>query len=64
MLLIGLTKRTRETREWREWHAQVACERARELERAGDYEGARSALGKLWSRIGEHPATDELSVDS
>src|SRR5215216_878202 len=51
-------------KERRDWEAGQACERACALERAGDYEGARSALGKLWSRIGERPATDELSVDT
>ena len=41
-----------------------ACERARGLERAGDYEGARAALGKLWTRIGEWPRLDELELDT
>src|SRR5215510_9294623 len=54
-------RRAKETRQWRDWEARRACERARELERAGDYEGARAALGKLWTRIGERPAVDELS---
>ncbi len=45
-------------------HVKRACERARELERAGDYEGARSALGKLWTRVGERPAVDELPPDT
>src|SRR5215213_10329708 len=35
-----------------------------ELERAGDYEGARSALGKLWTRIGERPVVDELPPET
>jgi tetratricopeptide (TPR) repeat protein len=51
-------------KERRAWEARRACERARELERAGDYEGARAALGKLWSRIGERPAVDELPPDT
>lgn len=48
------------------WDTQVgrACERARELERAGDYEGARAALGKLWRRIGERPRLDQLAADT
>src|SRR5215510_11042204 len=53
-------RRAKETRQWRDWEARRACEKARVLERAGDYEGARAALGKLWSRIGERPAVDEL----
>ena len=47
-----------------DWEARRACERARELERAGDYEGARAALGKLWNRIGDRPAVDELSPET
>jgi len=61
---MKLTKKLRDTREWRDLQARRRCEKARELERAGDYEGARSALGKLWTRIGERPATDELQVDT
>ena len=55
---MELTKKPKETRQWRDVQARRACEKARELERAGDYEGARSALGKLWTRIGERPAVD------
>jgi len=51
-------------KERRDWEARRACERARELERAGDYDGARAALGKLWTRIGERPAVDELPPDT
>src|SRR5215208_3922888 len=58
---MELTKTPRETCEL---EVRRRCEKSRELERSGDYEGARSALGKLWSRIGERPATDELSVDT
>jgi tetratricopeptide (TPR) repeat protein len=58
---LGTDQDTAEER--RDWAARRACERARELERAGDYEGARAALGKLWRRIGERPAVDELSPD-
>jgi tetratricopeptide (TPR) repeat protein len=41
--------------------AKRACEKARKLERAGDYEGARSALRDLWVRIGDRPMVDHLS---
>jgi tetratricopeptide (TPR) repeat protein len=58
------TKKAKETRQWSDMQASRRCEKSRELERSGDYEGARSELGKLWSRIGERPATDELSVDT
>jgi tetratricopeptide (TPR) repeat protein len=61
---MELTKNPKDTREWRDLQARRACEKAWELERAGDYEGARSALGKLWSRIGERPAIDELLPDT
>ena len=60
---MELIKRSRTTRQ-RDPEARRACERARELERAGDYEGARAALGKLWTRIGERPAVDDLSPDT
>jgi tetratricopeptide (TPR) repeat protein len=44
--------------------ARERCEKSRKLERTGDYEGARSALGKLWSRIGDRPRLAELSIDT
>ena len=61
---MELSNKRKETRQWRDWEVKRACERARELERAGDYEGARAALGKLWTRIGERPAVDELPPDT
>ena len=61
---MKLTKRAKETRQSRELDVKRACERARELERAGDYEGARAALGKLWTRIGERPAVDDLPPET
>src|SRR5215213_3220319 len=60
---MGLIKRSKETRQW-EPEAKRRCEKARELERGGDYEAARAALGKLWTRIGERPAVDELPPDT
>src|SRR5690349_21100713 len=57
-------ERPTEKRETWDGHVRRACERARELERAGDYEGARSALGKSWTRIGEWPRLDELELDT
>jgi hypothetical protein len=64
MLLMDLTKTSKETRQWRDWEARRACYRARELERAGDYEGARAALGAVWTRIGERPVIDKLPADT
>jgi DNA-binding NtrC family response regulator/tetratricopeptide (TPR) repeat protein len=40
--------------------ARLRCELARELEETGNYEAARSALGELWQRIGEHPHLEQL----
>src|SRR5918996_1499973 len=59
---MEMTKRLKETGQ-RDGEARRRCEKSCELERGGDYEGARAALGTLWTRIGERPATDELSVD-
>jgi tetratricopeptide (TPR) repeat protein len=63
-LLMELKNKPKETRQWRDWDARRACEKARELERAGDYEGARTALGKLWTKVGERPAVDNLPPDT
>ena len=56
--------KAKERRQARDWHPRRVCENALKLERTGDYEGARSALGKLWTRIGERPAVDELPPDT
>ena len=61
---MEVTGKPKETRQYRDWQARRACEQACEFERAGDYEGARSALGKLWTRIGDRPAIDRLPVDT
>ena len=61
---MELTNKPKERRQARDWQARRACEDAHKLERAGDYEGARVALGKLWSRIGERPAIDKLPGDT
>ena len=58
------TNRATETRQWRDWETFRACEKARELERAGDYEGARSELRKFWTKIGERPVVDQLPSDT
>ena len=34
------------------------CRLARELEEAGDFEGARAALAEVWQRVGERPVLD------
>jgi tetratricopeptide (TPR) repeat protein len=40
--------------------ALMRCEVAKELETAGDYEGARDALGELWLGVGQRPRLDGL----
>jgi two-component system NtrC family response regulator len=40
--------------------ARLRCRLAKELEEAGNYEGARSALQDLWQRVGEHPLLEGL----
>jgi len=61
---MELTTKPRETRQWRDWETRRACERARQLERAGDYDGARSELRKFWTKIGERPVVDQLPADT
>jgi tetratricopeptide (TPR) repeat protein len=36
------------------------CASAKQLAEAGDFEGARAALGDFWGRIGEHPRLEGL----
>ncbi len=38
------------------------CRRAKELQKAGEYEAAREALSPYWQRIGDHPKIDGLSA--
>jgi tetratricopeptide (TPR) repeat protein len=40
--------------------ARLRCEIAKQLEEAGNYEGAREALGDLWSQLEERPSVDGL----
>lgn len=40
--------------------ARLRCRLAKSREEAGDYEGAREAMGRLWSRVGEDPKLDGL----
>lgn len=41
--------------------ALIRCQLAKQLEEAGDFEGARNAMGELWQRVGEHPKVDDLN---
>lgn len=61
---MTVTEKTTEKRQVRDWRAREDCEKARHLERAGDYDGARRALGKLWSRIGDRPQVEWLPADT
>jgi hypothetical protein len=54
---MELTDRSTETRLYGDVTVRRACESARKLERAGDYEGARLELRKFWTRIGVRPFT-------
>ncbi|HYY59407.1 MAG TPA: hypothetical protein VE842_18920, partial [Pyrinomonadaceae bacterium] len=44
----------------RNQRALIRCQIAKELEEGGNYEAARSAMGELWQRVGEHPKIKEL----
>ena len=57
---MELTDRSTETRLYGDVQVRRACESARKLERAGDYEGARLELRKFWTKIGVRPVVDHL----
>lgn len=40
--------------------ARLRCQLARRMEETGDYEGARRAMGELWTRVGERPVLEGL----
>ena len=44
----------------RDTEAREACQRARELENVGDFEGAREELSGFWALIGERPQLEGL----
>jgi tetratricopeptide (TPR) repeat protein len=43
--------------------AGAKCAAAKELENAGDYEGAREALAGIWNRVGERPQLEGLPAE-
>src|SRR3712207_3905598 len=45
-----------------EQKAQLRCRLAKELEDVGNYEGARQAMGELWSQVGQPPVLEGLSA--
>lgn len=48
----------------REERARLRCRLAKALEDIGNYEGARQAMGELWSQVGQPPVLDGLSPDT
>lgn len=44
----------------RQEQARLRCELAKTLIDAGNYEGAREAMGDLWQRVGTRPQLDGL----
>ncbi len=53
-----------EISQQRDSQAKRQCQAAKDLENAGDYEGARTALTGLWSRVGERPSIEKLQTDT
>lgn len=60
---MELKKKAKDTRQ-SDSEVRLTCENARELERVGDYEGARSRLRKVWTRIGERPMVNDLRLET
>src|SRR5712691_6519368 len=60
---MSLTGTEKQVELGRNSQARAQCQRARELENAGDYEGARSALSGLWTVVGERPVLEGLEPD-
>src|SRR5919107_651988 len=44
--------------------ARLRCRLAKELEDIGNYEGARRAMGELWSQVGQPPVLGGLSPET
>jgi DNA-binding NtrC family response regulator len=44
----------------REKRVLIRCQLAKELEEAGDFEGARNAMDEVWQRVGERPNIEGL----
>ena len=47
-----------------EERARLRCRLAKELEDIGNYEGARQAMGELWSQVGQPPVLADLSPET
>ena len=61
---MDTTNQTIQTRQMRDWQAIRQCHAAREFERAGEYESARSALAGIWTTVGERPAIEKLGPET
>ncbi|HEV2860767.1 MAG TPA: tetratricopeptide repeat protein [Pyrinomonadaceae bacterium] len=62
MSLAGeLRTRIRDSALPQDERARLCIQLSKALEEAGNYEGAREAMGELWSRVGERPVLDGLS---
>lgn len=59
-LATNLLRRIDNPKTGRQERARLRCQLAKELEEAGNYEGARSALQGLWQQVGERPILDGL----
>src|SRR5437879_1018609 len=60
---MNLTKTEKQVAQALDSPIRAQCQRAKELENAGDYEGARSELSGLWTVIGERPTLEGLGLD-
>ncbi len=60
---MNLTGTEKQVEQGRNLLATAQCRLAKELENAGDYEGARAALSGLWTVVGERPVLEELGPD-
>lgn len=57
---ISLRERLNDPKLSPNQRALIRCQIAKQLEEAGDFEGARNAMGELWQRVGERPNIEAL----
>src|SRR5437899_4317323 len=60
---MNLTRTEKQGEQALDSQVRAQCRCAKELENAGDYEGARSELSALWTVIGERPKLEGLGPD-
>lgn len=61
---MQIINQTVQTRQGRDSQVQRQCRLARDFERAGEYEAARSALMGIWTTVGERPNIEKLQPDT